>query len=70
MTWLPDGCEIPGREKHMIQSPKLMPVFVWNPHGFQIVDAMPKGEMFTTVHHLRNKLTKIVAQRGERGERR
>jgi hypothetical protein len=41
MTWLPDGDEISDREKSLIQSPKLMLTFVWNPHGFQIVDAMP-----------------------------
>jgi hypothetical protein len=41
MIWLPDGDEIIDREKHMIQSPKLMLPFVWNPHGFQVVDVMP-----------------------------
>jgi hypothetical protein len=40
MIWLPDGDEIPDREKHMIQSPKLMLTVVWNPHGFQVVDAV------------------------------
>jgi hypothetical protein len=39
MTWLPDGDEVPDREKHMIQSPKLMLTFVWNLHEFQVVDA-------------------------------
>jgi hypothetical protein len=33
--------EVPDREKYMIQSPKLMFTFVWNPHGFHVVDAMP-----------------------------
>jgi hypothetical protein len=41
MIWLPDGDEVPDREKHMIQSPKLMLTFVWNPHGLQVVDIMP-----------------------------
>jgi hypothetical protein len=40
MIWLPEGDDIPNREKHMIQSPKWMLMFVWNPHGFQVVDAM------------------------------
>jgi hypothetical protein len=39
--WLPDGDEISDREKHMVQSPKLMLTFVWNPHGLQVVDIMP-----------------------------
>jgi hypothetical protein len=45
IIWLPDGDEVPDREKHMIQSPKLMQTFVWNPHGFQIVDAMQCNAM-------------------------
>jgi hypothetical protein len=41
MIWLPDGDEVLDPKKHMIQSPKLMLTFVWNPHRFQVVDAMP-----------------------------
>jgi hypothetical protein len=62
MIWLPDGDDVPDRAKDMIQSSKLMPKFLWNPHGLQIVNVMschamschampcqarPKGEMFT-----------------------
>jgi hypothetical protein len=66
MIWLSDGDEIPDRQKHMIQSPKLMLTFVWNPHGFQVVDTIPKGEIFTAAYSIRNILTEIVARRGER----
>jgi hypothetical protein len=41
MIWLPDGDEDRDREKHMIQSPKLMQSFIWNLHGFQVVDTKP-----------------------------
>jgi hypothetical protein len=41
MIWLQDGDEVPDREKHMIQTPKLMFTFGWNPDGFHVVDAMP-----------------------------
>jgi hypothetical protein len=68
--------QVPDREKHMIQSPKLMRTFVWNLHGFQVVDAMPchampKGEMFTADYDTTFALlpTEIVARHGERGER-
>jgi hypothetical protein len=61
--------EVPDREKHMIQSPKLMLTFIWNPHGCQVVDAMPKGEMFTAAYYVRNILTETAARPGERGER-
>jgi hypothetical protein len=64
MIWLPDGDEISDREKHKIQSLKLMLTFVWNPHGFQVVDAMSKGEMFTAAYYIRNILTEIIARRG------
>jgi hypothetical protein len=42
IIWLPDEDEVPDREKHTIQSPKLILSFVWNPHGLSVVDAMPK----------------------------
>jgi hypothetical protein len=32
----------------MIQNSKLMLTFAWNLHGFEIVDVLSKGEMFTT----------------------
>jgi hypothetical protein len=37
----------------MIESPKLMPTFVWNSHGFEVADVMPKGEMVPAVVSLR-----------------
>jgi hypothetical protein len=40
MIWLQDGDEIRDREKPMVQSPKLMLPFVWNPRGLQVVDVM------------------------------
>jgi hypothetical protein len=62
---------VPDREKCMIQSPKLTVMFVWNPHGFQVVDAIPKGEMFTGTYSIQNILIEIVARREmERDERR
>jgi hypothetical protein len=66
MIWLPDGDEVPDPEKHILPRPKLMLTFVWNPHGFQILDAMPKGEKFTAAYQIRNILTEIVARGGER----
>jgi hypothetical protein len=41
----------------MIQNPKLMRIFVWNPHGFQVVDAMschamPKREIFAAAYSI------------------
>jgi hypothetical protein len=67
MIWLPDGDEIPDREKRKIQSPKLMLTFVWNPHGFQVVDAMQCHAKRRDVHatyDIRTILTEIVARPG------
>jgi hypothetical protein len=69
MIWLPDGDEVPDREKRMIQSPKLVLTFVWNSMDFKLLmpcHAMPKQEMFTAAYDLRNILTEIVARCGER----
>jgi hypothetical protein len=66
MIWLPDREEVLDREKHMIQSQKLMLTFLWNPHGFQIVDTMPKGEIFMAAYYVRNILAEIVARGGEK----
>jgi hypothetical protein len=67
IIWLSNGDEIPDWKKHMIQSPKLMLMFVWNRHGFEVVDAMSyhamrKGEMFTAAHDVRNILAEIIAR--------
>jgi hypothetical protein len=70
MIWLPDGDGVPDRKKHMIQSPKLTLRFFWNSHGFQLVDAMAKGEIFTAAIDIRNSLIEIIAQCEERSERR
>jgi hypothetical protein len=48
----------------MIQSPELMFRFIWNPHGFQVVDLMLKGEIFTAAYDSRNILTQIVSLLG------
>jgi hypothetical protein len=52
MIWLPDGDEVPDQESHMVQSPELMLTSVWNPLGFQAVDTMPKGNIFTAADYI------------------
>jgi hypothetical protein len=46
-----------------------MLTFVWNPDGFQVVDAILKGEMLAAAYDIWNILAGIVARRGERSER-
>jgi hypothetical protein len=70
MIWLPDGDEVPDRERAHDSEPEMMQTFVWNSDGFQAdampCPAMPKREMFTAAYDIRNILTKIVDRRRER----
>jgi hypothetical protein len=56
----------------MIQNPKLMLMFVWNPMDSKLLmpcHKMPNRAMFTAGYHVRNILTEIVARRGVGRER-
>jgi hypothetical protein len=35
-------------------------------YGFQVVEAIPKGEMFTAAYYIRNIPTEIVGRPGEK----
>jgi histone-lysine N-methyltransferase SETMAR len=37
----------------------MMLTIVWDPNGFHLIDAMPKGEMHSARHHVNNILTSI-----------
>jgi hypothetical protein len=37
----------PDRERHMTQSPKLRLTVAWNPLGFHVLTAFPRGVKFT-----------------------
>jgi hypothetical protein len=73
MIWLPDGDDLPDREKHTIRRPKLMLTFAWNPNGFQIGNAIlcnAKGAIFMAAYYIHNIVTEIAVRHGERRERR
>jgi hypothetical protein len=53
MIWLPYRNEVPDREKRMIESLTMMSIFIWNFHGFTLVDPIPKGDMFTAAYYIR-----------------
>jgi hypothetical protein len=40
------GQQPPESVKHMIGDRKMMITIVWNPQGFHLVDALPKGQKF------------------------
>jgi hypothetical protein len=47
----PDA-EIPGRERHTVQSQKVMLAIVWNPGGFHLANILPKGFKFNANYYV------------------
>jgi histone-lysine N-methyltransferase SETMAR len=60
---------VPDREQQTVQSPKRMLTIVWNPSGFPIVKALPKGDKFSTQYSTNNILIAISDWRRLAGER-
>jgi hypothetical protein len=46
LIWAQPDAEIPERERHTIQSQKVMLTIVWNPGGFHLVNILPKRFKF------------------------
>jgi hypothetical protein len=51
LMWTAPGEIIVDRERHAIQSPKFMPTVVWNPIGFHVLKALPKGRKFNAQYY-------------------
>jgi hypothetical protein len=56
MTWLQSDEKVPKRERHTIQSTKLMLVIVWNPCGYHVITVLPNGCKFNASHSVTNIL--------------
>jgi hypothetical protein len=48
LMWTAPGEIVVDREWHTVQSPKFMLTVVWNPIGFHVLKALPKGRKFNT----------------------
>jgi hypothetical protein len=46
LMWTAPGEIVVDRERHIIQSPKSMLTVVWNPIGFHVLKAPPKGRKY------------------------
>jgi hypothetical protein len=44
--WLHVEEQLPERQRHAIQDPKMIVTNAWNPLGFHLLDAFPKGNAF------------------------
>jgi hypothetical protein len=59
--WTQPDAEIPEKERHTVQSQKVMLTIVWNPGGFHLVNILPKGFKFNAsyyVTHILDPLSK------------
>jgi hypothetical protein len=50
--WLSQEDEAPQRERNFVSSPQMMLTVVWNPHGFHLIDVLPKGSKFHAGHYI------------------
>jgi hypothetical protein len=46
LIWTAPGEIVVDRERHTVQSPKVMLTVVWNLIGFHVLKALPKGRKF------------------------
>jgi hypothetical protein len=60
---------VPDKERQTVQSPKLILTIAWNPSGFHILKALPKGGKFSAQYYTNNILLAISDWRRLAGER-
>jgi hypothetical protein len=59
LMWTAPGEIVVDRERHTVQSPKFMLTVVWNPIGFHVLKALPKGHKFNAQYEINNILIAI-----------
>jgi hypothetical protein len=65
--WAAPGEIVVDREQHTVQSPKFMLTVVWNPIGFHVLKALPKGRKFNAQYYANNILVAISDWRRQTG---
>jgi hypothetical protein len=65
--WPAPGEIIVDRERHTVQSPKFMLTVVWNPIGFYVLKALPKGGKFNAQYYTTDILVAISDWRRQTG---
>jgi hypothetical protein len=56
------------RERHTVQSPKVMLTVVWNPIGFHVLKALPKGRKFNAQCYTNDILSQSQTEGGRPGK--
>jgi histone-lysine N-methyltransferase SETMAR len=63
IVWVQAGQQPPEGVKHMIGDRKMMVTIVWNPQGFHLVDALPKGQKFNANYYIDRILQPFLENR-------
>jgi histone-lysine N-methyltransferase SETMAR len=63
MIWLQFGKKVPERERHVIQSKKMMLKIVWNPSGFHLINILSAWCKFNSSQDVTNILGPIAGWR-------
>jgi histone-lysine N-methyltransferase SETMAR len=67
LMWIAPGEIVVDRERHTVQSPKLMLTVVWNPIGFHVLKAVLKGRKFNAQYYTNDILVAISDWRRQIG---
>jgi hypothetical protein len=59
LMWTAPGEIVVDRGRHTVQSPKFMLTVVWNPVGFHVLKAFPKGRKFNAQYYTNDILVAI-----------
>jgi histone-lysine N-methyltransferase SETMAR len=62
-VWVQAGQQSPERVKQMTRDRKMMVTIVWNPQGFHLVDALPKGQKFKADYYIDRILQPLLESR-------
>jgi hypothetical protein len=62
-VWLRVEAQPPERLRHTIEDPRIMVTIAWNPLGFHLLDALPKGSTFNAEYYRVNILTELLPLR-------
>jgi hypothetical protein len=52
IVWVQAGQQPLEMVRHMIEDRKMMITIIWNPHGFHIIDTLPKGQTFNATYYV------------------
>jgi hypothetical protein len=58
--WLRPGGTLPQRARHAIQDRKIMVTIAWNPLGFPLIVALPKGRTLNAEYYRHNILAALT----------